>query len=212
MSPLDEMQAAKRLDEYRKVVRLGVGVAGAMVAAVSLAGRVEELVEKLRDGSMTLETVLTVAVFVSTLALGVAWYVSGERELELLGRYGAYAPQRPALLLWIVIVAAATLVLLLYFSDRIVLYTAVFLPYTAVGAATKLLARRELGRVHKRALTDVLQFVPDSCVQLLRCVLYGVHACAVVGFATSALLFAAVRRALRAPRERWLRPLSRMRW
>jgi hypothetical protein len=64
------------------------------------------------------------------------------------------------LLLWVTIAAAATIVLLAYFSHQIIVFTAIYLPYSIVGLGARLVARRQIARV--RQLVDGDDKIPAA--------------------------------------------------
>jgi hypothetical protein len=154
MTPLDSRTAEARYVSFRQAIRIFIAVAGGVVTAVALGGRVQELIKSYSTNQVTSTQVLGLVLFVLVLLLGIAWYSSAEREIEPLRPYVTYTPPRPVLLLWIAILSATTLVLLMYSSDRVLLFAAIYVPYSAVALVARLITRREAAAVQKLAGDD----------------------------------------------------------
>jgi hypothetical protein len=126
-----------RLKEYDELFTIGLGTGATVLALLSGADKIKTMLTAFTAGAPTLQTVLPVVLFVQTILLGVAWYVSGKHELALLARYyGDYAPRRSFATLPLIIFVSIVIVILSYYSDNILIYASLYAVYLvfAVGA------------------------------------------------------------------------------
>lgn len=127
----------ERIKDYDELFKIGLGTAASVLALISGADKLKAMFTSFSTGTPTFHSVLPAVLFLQTILLGVAWYVSGKHELSLLAQYyGRHAPARSFTTLPLIIFVATVIVILSYFSDNILVYASLYAVYLvfAVGA------------------------------------------------------------------------------
>ncbi len=144
-----------RLIKYEELISYGVRTVAGVLVVVNGAGRFQEFIAKLNEGSMSLRVVLPIGLFFLTILLGFSWFLSGKRELEILQRYyGKHAPNRAFSTLVIVIVVASMIVLLTYYASNLVTYASLYLVYVSCSVYASWLASQHVLKAYILGKSD----------------------------------------------------------
>jgi hypothetical protein len=143
------------IKKYEELINYGVRTAAGVLVIVNGAGRFQEFIAKLNEGSMSLRVILPIGLFLLTILLGFSWFLSGKRELEILQRYyGRHAPNRSFSALVIVIVVASMIVLLTYYSSNLFAYASLYLVYVSCSVYASWLASQHVLKAYTLGKTD----------------------------------------------------------
>ncbi len=116
--------------EYESLFGIGLGTAAVVLTLLSGKEKLKAVFTSLSAGTLTFHTVLPTVLFLQTILLGIAWYVSGKHEFSLLAKYyGRHVPERSFVTLPLVIFVATMVVILSYFSADILVYSSLYAVY-----------------------------------------------------------------------------------
>lgn len=144
-----------RIKGYEELFTIGLYVVAGGLALLSGAEKVRLMLTTLAAGAPTVRSILPVVLFVQTLLLGVAWYVSGKHELSILTKYyRKHAPSRSFATLPVVIFAAGFVVVLSYYADNILVFSSVYVVYVLTAVSAGWLSSQHVMKAFLSASTD----------------------------------------------------------
>ena len=180
----------ERMKQYNQLLKIGLGTVVAVITLISGTDKVKTMLAALSNGAQTLRSLLPVVLFFQTILLGVSWYVSGDYEINLLSRYyGKHAPRRAFSALPVVIFAATAIVVLAYYSDKILVYSSLYAVYLFIAIWTSWLTSQHVIKALRDAERE--PSIPELFYKEIY--LYYVRRPApVLGYVCGAITFAAI--------------------
>jgi hypothetical protein len=180
----------KRVKQYDELFKLGLGTVAAVLVLISGADKVKVMLTTTSTGAPTLLSVLPMVLFLQTILLGVAWYVSGRYELDLLERYyGKYAPNRRFVTLPLIIFIATIVVVLSYYSDNSLVYSSLYAVYLLFAVSASWLTTQHVLKAFRNGASD--STIPKEYQDEVY-LYYVLRPAPVLGYLCGALTFAAI--------------------
>lgn len=120
--------------QYEELFTYGLGTVGGVFLLIDGYSKFQSLFESINKGVNTWNAILPFLLFIFTIGVGLAWFISGKSEMEILEKYfGEYAPERPFGALPLIIIVATTVALLAFYSDKILIYAFIYWIFVFLG-------------------------------------------------------------------------------
>lgn len=149
-------QEEEQVKSYDDLIKIGIGTIAAVVALLSGTERVKAMLVTFSGGQSTLRGALPLVLFIQSLLLVGAWYTASKHELAILSKYYKnYAPMRSFSTLPVTIIVSVVLVLLAYYSDKILVYSIIYAVYLGVAVAGRVLVEQHIIKAYLEAENDI---------------------------------------------------------
>jgi len=126
-----------KIKQYEELFGWSIAVVAAVFALWSGKSKFQAMLSNIEKGPITFEVIFPFILFLLTIALGFSWFFSGKHEFRLLQVYlGKYAPEPSFTTLPLVIFVSAVIPLLACYSDKILIYSSLFLIYLSLAVYT----------------------------------------------------------------------------